>query len=82
MKSETAANAVKAMNPDVNIHAHQNRVGPDTEGILSFNYQNLFEAGNCKQLITINTVITIVFVDVIMLPFLQTSHFSGLEIIF
>ena len=42
MKSETAARAVKGMNPDVNIHAHQNRVGPDTEGILSFNHLPLF----------------------------------------
>ena len=82
MKSETAANAVKAMNPDVNIHAHQNRVGPDTEGILSFKNQNLFEAGNRKQLISVNTVITIIFVDVNMLPFLHTSHFYGLEVIF
>eukprot|EP00794_Sanderia_malayensis_P007342 gene7342-8162_t len=31
MKSETAAKSVKAMNPDMNIIPHQNRVGPDTE---------------------------------------------------
>lgn len=30
-KSTTAANAVKKMNPDVNIISHENRVGPDTE---------------------------------------------------
>lgn len=42
MKSDTAAKAVKAMNPDVNIIAHQNRVGPDTESILSFTNQLLF----------------------------------------
>ena len=35
LKSEVAARAVKAMNPDVNIIAHQNRVGADTENILS-----------------------------------------------
>lgn len=34
MKSDVAAKAVKVMNPDINITAHQNRVGPDTEGIL------------------------------------------------
>ena len=34
MKSEVAAKAVKVMNPDINITAHQNRVGPDTESIL------------------------------------------------
>lgn len=32
MKSQVAAKAVKDMNPDINIVAHQNRVGPDTEG--------------------------------------------------
>lgn len=31
MKSQTAADAVKQMNPDISIIAHQNRVGPDTE---------------------------------------------------
>ena len=30
-KSETAAKAVEIMNPSVNIIAHQNRVGPDSE---------------------------------------------------
>ncbi|XP_015195731.1 ubiquitin-like modifier-activating enzyme 1 [Lepisosteus oculatus] len=33
MKSETAAAAVKQMNPAVRITGHQNRVGPDTEKI-------------------------------------------------
>uniref|UniRef100_A0AAR2M1Q8 E1 ubiquitin-activating enzyme n=1 Tax=Pygocentrus nattereri TaxID=42514 RepID=A0AAR2M1Q8_PYGNA len=33
MKSETAAAAVKQMNPSVRITGHQNRVGPDTEKI-------------------------------------------------
>jgi ubiquitin-activating enzyme E1 len=31
LKSDTAAKACKAMNPDINIESHQNRVGPDTE---------------------------------------------------
>ena len=35
MKSEVAARAVKAMNPEINITAHQNRVGPETESILT-----------------------------------------------
>ncbi|KAM9813902.1 ubiquitin-like modifier-activating enzyme 1 [Neosynchiropus ocellatus] len=30
-KSEVAANAVRAMNPQMNITAHQNRLGPDSE---------------------------------------------------
>ncbi|XP_067302477.1 ubiquitin-like modifier-activating enzyme 1 isoform X1 [Pseudorasbora parva] len=33
MKSETAAAAVKQMNPTVRITGHQNRVGPDTEKV-------------------------------------------------
>ncbi|XP_041953675.1 ubiquitin-like modifier-activating enzyme 1 isoform X3 [Alosa sapidissima] len=33
MKSETAAAAVKQMNPSVRITGHQNRVGPDTERV-------------------------------------------------
>ncbi|KAJ3586743.1 hypothetical protein NHX12_013137 [Muraenolepis orangiensis] len=33
MKSETAAAAVKQMNPSFNITGHQNRVGPDTERV-------------------------------------------------
>jgi ubiquitin-activating enzyme E1 len=33
MKSETAAAAVKQMNPSVKITGHQNRVGPDTERV-------------------------------------------------
>lgn len=36
LKSDVAAQAVKAMNPDVHIIPHQNRVGADTENILSF----------------------------------------------
>jgi ubiquitin-activating enzyme E1 len=35
LKSDVAARAVKAMNPEVNIISHQNRVGPETENILS-----------------------------------------------
>lgn len=33
MKSDTAAAAVKQMNPSIRITGHQNRVGPDTERI-------------------------------------------------
>ncbi len=32
-KSTTAVESVKAMNPHVNAVAHQNRVGPETEGV-------------------------------------------------
>lgn len=41
MKSDTAASAVKAMNPDVNIMPHQNRVGPETESTYD---DDFFEA--------------------------------------
>ena len=37
-KSDTAAAAVKRMNPDINIIAHQSRVGPETEKV----YDDLF----------------------------------------
>lgn len=33
MKSDTAAAAVKQMNPSIKITGHQNRVGPDTERV-------------------------------------------------
>jgi len=49
MKSQTAASAVKEMNPDVNVIAHQNRVGPETEKIYN---DNFFESldGVCNAL--------------------------------
>jgi ubiquitin-activating enzyme E1 len=34
-KSSVAARAAKAMNPDMNIEAHENRVGPETEDIYN-----------------------------------------------
>ncbi len=34
-KSISAANAIKEMNPDVNIEAHLNRVGKDSEGVYN-----------------------------------------------
>jgi len=49
MKSDTAANAVKEMNPDINIIPHQNRVGPETEKIYN---DDFFESldGVCNAL--------------------------------
>lgn len=41
LKSRTAAEAVKGMNPKVRIVAHENRVGPDTENIYN---DDFFEA--------------------------------------
>lgn len=35
LKSDTACNAAKEMNPDLNITSHQNRVGPETEKIYT-----------------------------------------------
>ncbi|XP_063064036.1 ubiquitin-like modifier-activating enzyme 1 [Engraulis encrasicolus] len=43
MKSETAAAAVKQMNPAVRITGHQNRVGPDTERVYD---DDFFESLN------------------------------------
>ncbi|MCI4387400.1 hypothetical protein PGIGA_G00073530 [Pangasianodon gigas] len=43
MKSETAAAAVKQMNPSIRITGHQNRVGPDTEKIYD---DDFFESLN------------------------------------
>ncbi|RWS31670.1 hypothetical protein B4U80_01161 [Leptotrombidium deliense] len=35
LKSETAASAVRKMNPEVKVTAHQNRVGPETEHVYT-----------------------------------------------
>jgi len=35
LKSGTAANAAKVMNPDLNIVSHENRVGPETEEVYT-----------------------------------------------
>lgn len=43
MKSETAAAAVKQMNPSIRITGHQNRVGPDTEKVYD---DDFFESLN------------------------------------
>lgn len=43
MKSDTAAAAVKQMNPSIRITAHQNRVGPDTERVYD---DDFFESLN------------------------------------
>ena len=37
MKSDTACNAAKEMNPDMNLTPHQNRVGPETEKVDMLN---------------------------------------------
>lgn len=38
LKSQTAANAAKEMNPELNIAAYSNRVGPETENIFGDNF--------------------------------------------
>lgn len=43
MKSQTAAAAVKQMNPSIRITGHQNRVGPDTEKVYD---DDFFESLN------------------------------------
>ncbi|XP_076597924.1 ubiquitin-like modifier-activating enzyme 1 [Chaetodon auriga] len=37
-KSDVAAKAVRQMNPQMNITAHQNRVDPDSEGVYDYNF--------------------------------------------
>lgn len=39
-KSITAANAIKSMNPEVNIEAHLNKVGPETEDYYNLKFFN------------------------------------------
>uniref|UniRef100_A0AAY4DC22 E1 ubiquitin-activating enzyme n=1 Tax=Denticeps clupeoides TaxID=299321 RepID=A0AAY4DC22_9TELE len=47
MKSETAAAAVKQMNPAIRITGHQNRVGPDTEKVYDDDFfENLDGVAN------------------------------------
>ena len=43
MKSDTAAAAVKQMNPSIRITGHQNRVGPETERVYD---DDFFESLN------------------------------------
>jgi len=49
LKSETAANAVKAMNPDINIVAYSLRVGAETENIFNEAFYNSLD-GVCNAL--------------------------------
>ncbi|KAM9361812.1 ubiquitin-like modifier-activating enzyme 1 [Symphorus nematophorus] len=37
-KSDVAAKAVREMNPKMNITAHQNRLGPESEGVYDYNF--------------------------------------------
>lgn len=47
MKSDTAAAAVKEMNPNINIVSHQDRVGPDTERVYDDDFfENLDGVAN------------------------------------
>lgn len=39
-KSHTAAAAIKAMNPDIRVTAHENRVGPETENVYHDDFFN------------------------------------------
>jgi len=39
-KSEAAANAIRQMNPDINIISHLNKVGPDTENVYNMDFFN------------------------------------------
>lgn len=37
-KSQVAAKAVREMNPQMNITAHQNRLDPDSEGVYNYDF--------------------------------------------
>ena len=75
MKSATAAAAVKQMNPDVNVIAHQNRVGPETEKIYN---DDFFEAldGVCNAL---DNVDARMYMDrlVTPIPFIHPMSFGA-----
>jgi len=43
MKSDTACNAAKEMNPDMNLTPHQNRVGPETEKVYTDEFFNALD---------------------------------------
>jgi len=49
LKSKTAAQAVKKMNPNLNIVAYSNRVGPDTEELFNDKFYNSLD-GVCNAL--------------------------------
>ncbi|EGG23006.1 ubiquitin activating enzyme E1 [Cavenderia fasciculata] len=49
LKSETAARAVKGMNPAINIKAYSTRVGPDTENFYKEEFYNSLD-GVCNAL--------------------------------
>jgi len=49
LKSKTAAEAVKKMNPTLNIAAYSNRVGPDTEELFNDKFYNSL-SGVCNAL--------------------------------
>lgn len=47
LKSDTAAAAVRQMNPHIMVTSHQNRVGPDTERVYDDDFfQNLDGVAN------------------------------------
>ena len=63
MKSTVAARAIKLMNPDINVIAHQNRVGPETEGILLVCFLQVMRSLSvCMYVHTYNYVICIQYV--------------------
>lgn len=49
LKSKTAAEAVKAMNPEVNVTAYSNRVGAETESLFNEKFYNSL-SGVCNAL--------------------------------
>ena len=56
MKAKVAGKAVKKMNPEVNIEAHQNRVGPETEMIYDDDFfENLDGVANALDNIDART---------------------------
>lgn len=68
MKSDTAAAAVKEMNPSIHITSHQDRVGPDTERIYDDDFfENLDGVANALDNVDASRYLHLVFVQIWML---------------
>lgn len=74
MKSDTAAMAVKQMNPSIKITPHQNRVGPDTERVYDDDFfESLDGVANALDNVDARKI-NKTFCYVIVLVFLIQKH--------
>lgn len=76
MKSDTAAAAVKEMNPNIHIASHQDRVGPDTERIYDDDFfENLDGVANALDNVDASRYLHVVFELILML-----ETYLGIEV--